>query len=334
MPNPKISVVVATYNVESYIAQTMDSLLAQSYPAHEILIINDGSTDGTLALLDAHYAHLSNVIIHTQQNQGVGVVREVGLKKASGDYVFFCDPDDIVDIELFGKFRDAVSENNDLELYYFSKRSFVESAQDRRLLRRNTAPSRQGWYEKGTELLEDLILIGKYKATTWQYIFKRSLIERFDVSFKGRTSEDQLFSINIYLNSHLCYATQQDLYFQRVREGSLTNDVKDQVLVWAGYSAYRDVMAALKPHLPAFARGQDVAIVYMRQKLNFLISQCVKNDVALPHRLYYLTRQDARDCGAGFRGGLALVAPNVLFFAKKLRFALRGIARRLRGRAG
>lgn len=323
MNHPKISVVIATYNVEEYIAETMESLLGQSFPAHEILIINDGSTDGTLALLESAYAGMSNVIIHTQANQGVGVVREVGFEKATGDYIFFCDPDDVVDLELFTRFAEAVAENTALELFYFSKRSFTESANERQFLRRDTAPSREGWYAHGTELLEDLILSKKYKPTVWQYMFKKSMTERFDVSFKGRAQEDQLFSMNVYLNSRCCYATQKDLYFQRVRSGSLTNGLKDEAFVWSGYSAYRDVMAVFKPKIHCFKHKREVAMVYMHGRVSFLIDRCVKNHVRLPPGIVSLTRQDARDCNLGFRGGLTLVAPQVSFMFKRLRVSTR-----------
>ena len=334
MSHPRISVVVATYNVEHYIAETMDSLLAQSFPAHEILIINDGSTDGTLALLESAYGGMDNVIIHTQANQGVGVVREVGFAKATGDYVFFCDPDDVVDPGLFQLFGEAVAENAALELFYFSKRSFTESSKGRRLLRRDTAPSREGWYAQGTELLEDLILNKKYKATVWQYIFKKSMTARFDVGFKGRAQEDQLFSMNVYLNSQCCYATRKDLYFQRVRNGSLTNSLKDEQFVWSGYAAYRDVMAVFKPKLHCFKNKQEVALVYMRSRVSFLIDRCVKNHVRLPPRMAFWTRQDARDCGLGLQGGLALVAPQLSFMLKRIRFRARKLAKLLRRRAG
>jgi glycosyltransferase involved in cell wall biosynthesis len=334
MSDPKISVVVAAYNVEDYISETMDSLLGQVFPAHEILVINDGSTDGTLAILHAKYSGFSNVIVHTQGNQGVGAVRETGLKKATGDYIFFCDPDDLVSDKLFAAFRRAVVENNSIELFYFSKKSFVDSSQGRHFLRRNTAPSREGWFGHATELLEDLILSKKYKAATWQYIFKKTVTDHFEVSFKGRVHEDQLFSMNVYINARNCYATQSDLYFQRVRQGSLTNSLKNEAYVWAGYHAYREVVSLLKQNLSGFKCGQDVALIYMRGSVGALINSCVKNCVKLPAHLFSHTRENARDCDLGLRGGLVLLAPQVLFIVRRFRVRVRYLSRRLQGRSG
>lgn len=88
MSVPKISVVIPTYNVESYIAETLDSLIDQPVPLHEIILINDGSTDGTLAVIEAGFGHRPEVKVVTRDNQGVGAARRNGLALASGEYVF------------------------------------------------------------------------------------------------------------------------------------------------------------------------------------------------------------------------------------------------------
>ncbi|MFJ2486078.1 glycosyltransferase family 2 protein [Pseudomonas sp. NPDC087639] len=323
MLDSKVSVIIAAYNVEDYIVETMESLFGQTVQSSEIVIVNDGSTDGTLALINSKYGHDSRVRIITQENKGVGCARMVGFNAATGDYLFFCDPDDVVSLDLFEGFNKALNENSDLELYYFSKRSFVDSSGKRNYLKRDTAPSREGWFSKGVELFEDLILSNKYKATTWQYIFKKTMTERFDVTFKGRAHEDQLFSMNVYLHSKLCYATQADRYFQRVRQGSLTNSVKDEHHVLTSYDAYRDTLAVLKTHLHHFSRKRQVATAYMKRGVTWTIKGCIRNRVRLPSRFFALTRKDCHECGVGREGGMILTLPEWHFFAKKVSFELK-----------
>lgn len=331
MVRPKISVILATYNVEAYISETLESLLAQSFPAHEIIIINDGSTDKTEEVLK-RYQELPNLAIYAQHNQGVGKAREVGLKKATGDYVFFCDPDDLVSPDLFKTFEEASRQRDGLDLFYFSKRSFSGVGEDRNFLRRDTAPSREGWYENGIDILEDLVLAGKYKAAVWQYIFRREVSSRFDCRFFGRAHEDQLFSINIYLCSGPSYASQSDLYFQRVRQGSLTNSQKDQDFVWSGYYAYREVLGALLPHLSRFSDARKFALTYMLDRVRFHIDKCVKNNVRLPDDMHRLTRKDAREFDLGLRGGVLLISPKLFYVMKAARLRLRSLSHRLGGR--
>ncbi|MBC8999900.1 glycosyltransferase [Pseudomonas sp. N40(2020)] len=320
---PKISVVIPTYNVESYIAETLDSLINQPIALHEIILINDGSTDGTLALLEAGYGDRPEVKVVTQVNQGVGAARRNGLALATGEYVFFCDPDDVVSPEMFSTLVEQVQANPALELFYFSKRSYTEVDGKKQLLRRNTAASRNGWFDAGRDLLEDLILSGKYHAATWQYIFKRSVCERFAVRLEGRAHEDHVFSMNIYLHSQATFATAADYYFQRVRSGSLTQSHKDVEYVMGSYAAYRDTLAALKKHIVSFNAGREVALNFMERNVNALITKCIKYGVPLPKQITAMTRQDSRDCGVKLHPRWMLMFPRVAHGIRKLRFTVK-----------
>lgn len=330
MPSLALSVVIPTYNVESYIAETLDSLIAQSVPALEIIVVNDGSTDGTLELLETRYGSLSNLKVHTQENQGVGAARLKGLEMARGDYVFFCDPDDVISPTLFHDLSAQVSADPQLELYYFSKRSFIDKPEGRQFLRRDTATTRQGLFEHGRDVLQDLILSGKYNASTWQYIFKRTVCERFDVRFEGRAHEDHWFSMNIYLHSQRSFATRQDCYFQRVRAGSLTQSAKDQAYVASSYYAYRDTLVALKAHIHRFSQGKRVALNFMERNVSALITKCIKYGVMLPENISSRSRRDARDCNIGIHGRVVLLLPRLIFRWRQVRQGLRVVSKSIR----
>jgi len=330
MPYPKISVVIPTYNVEPYIKETLKSLLNQKKSPFEIVIINDGSTDGTLELLNNHFGHRSELKIHTQANQGVGAARTKGLELATGDYIFFCDPDDVVADNLFETFCSQIAANPDLELFYFSKRSFIESPHGREFLRRNTAATRNGAFDHGRELLQDLILSQKYNASTWQYIFKKTVADRFEARFEGRAHEDHLFSMNIYLHSKKTYATPQDCYFQRVRIGSLTQSKKDESYVLESYDAYQQTLGALKLHIHQFSDSKSVALNFMERNVSALITKCIKYNIKLPNRINTSSRKDARDCNIIWHGRSALIFPSIVFWLKMSKYNLRMVLKSLR----
>lgn len=90
----KISVIVPAYNSERFIAQTLDSLMAQTLDGVEVIIVNDGSTDGTQAVIDEYCAKSDIFKSFIQQNAGVSAARNYGLEKATGKYVVFLDADD------------------------------------------------------------------------------------------------------------------------------------------------------------------------------------------------------------------------------------------------
>lgn len=93
MSTLKASVIVAVYNGEKTLGLTIDSLLAQTYPNLEILLIDDGSTDGSKALIET-YLHDPRVKYHAKQNGGVASARNYGISVAEGDVIGFCDQDD------------------------------------------------------------------------------------------------------------------------------------------------------------------------------------------------------------------------------------------------
>ncbi|MBR6641935.1 MAG: glycosyltransferase family 2 protein, partial [Clostridia bacterium] len=87
----KISVIIPTYNTEQYIKGCVESVLNQTYQNFEIIVVNDGSTDNTLKILDEIKSDKLEVI--TIKNSGQGYARNMALKKATGDYIMFLDSD-------------------------------------------------------------------------------------------------------------------------------------------------------------------------------------------------------------------------------------------------
>lgn len=97
-----ISVIVPIYNAEQYVAKCIESLLQQAHSALQIILVNDGSTDGSLAIAE-QYAKLDNRIelySHTT-NQGQSAARNIGLQYATGEYISFVDADDYVDEDFY-----------------------------------------------------------------------------------------------------------------------------------------------------------------------------------------------------------------------------------------
>ena len=95
----KVSIILPVYNMEKKIRLCLDTLLKQTYPCIEIIIVDDGSTDGTLKkcrIIAEDYNQVK--VIHTQ-NQGSGPARNTGIKQATGDYAYFPDADDLLDLQ-------------------------------------------------------------------------------------------------------------------------------------------------------------------------------------------------------------------------------------------
>lgn len=92
MPAPTVSVIIPVYNCEKYIRNALESALAQTYPLHEIIVVDDGSTDGTVEALKPHWNSLTYIY---QKNAGEPAARNTGVRRATGEFVAFLDADDL-----------------------------------------------------------------------------------------------------------------------------------------------------------------------------------------------------------------------------------------------
>lgn len=129
-----LSVVIPVYNCEPYLPECLDSLLDQDLDKseYEIICVNDGSTDGSLAILRRYADREQNVKVLEQTNQGVCSARNHGMGEAKGDYVWFVDADDFIQRNILGKLKriacEAPNERISMSGYYIM--SCVSSIRD------------------------------------------------------------------------------------------------------------------------------------------------------------------------------------------------------------
>lgn len=114
----KFSIIIPCYNVEPYIEKTLESIIKQSYSNIQVILINDGSTDNTLEILEKYVKKDARFEVISQENRGVSEARNRGLEKVKGDYVYFLDGDDIIEIELF-KNAAKILEEQKVEMFVF-----------------------------------------------------------------------------------------------------------------------------------------------------------------------------------------------------------------------
>lgn len=98
---PKVSVIVPVYNVEKYVARCLDSLAAQTLEDMEIVIVNDGSSDGSAKICKKYEKKYGNIRYFEQKNQGLSMARNAGIGIAKGEFIGFVDSDDFVKYDMF-----------------------------------------------------------------------------------------------------------------------------------------------------------------------------------------------------------------------------------------
>ena len=123
---PSLSIIIPVYNVEKYLRQCLNSVLVDNSFTGQVICVNDGSTDGSLAILEQYAAQYSNIEIISQPNAGLSAARNAGLEKATGDYVFFPDSDDWI---VAGALDKILTQINGEEVVYFNAKIFYEDKQ-------------------------------------------------------------------------------------------------------------------------------------------------------------------------------------------------------------
>lgn len=115
MDEVSISVLVPAYNVKQYLPRCLDSILSQTYGNFEVILIDDGSTDGTGVICDTYADRDARIKVFHQENQGISATRNLCLKYASGEYIQFVDSDDWIEPDMLeSMYKKAVEQNADI----------------------------------------------------------------------------------------------------------------------------------------------------------------------------------------------------------------------------
>lgn len=115
----KYSVIIPIYNTENYIDRCLESILSQTYEKYEVLIINDGSTDDSVNIINKYVKKDNRFHLFTKENGGISDARNYGIKQASGDVIIFVDGDDYIDKDLLLKVNEEMNKNRDIEVVRF-----------------------------------------------------------------------------------------------------------------------------------------------------------------------------------------------------------------------
>ena len=112
LENNKVSIIIPIYNAEKYLKNCIDSVLMQTYENIEIILINDGSNDYSENICKSYLPKYKNIKYFYQQNKGVSIARNNGIKNASGDFIYFLDADDTIDNDFVKSSVEVANENN------------------------------------------------------------------------------------------------------------------------------------------------------------------------------------------------------------------------------
>ena len=209
--NPKISIIIPIYNVEPYLRQCLDSVVNQTLQDIQIICVNDGSTDGSLAILREYEASDSRIEIIDKPNGGPSSARNAGISSVRGKYMYFPDSDDWIDVTLCEKAYYRL-ECTGADILLFFHRDVPEKGLGQ------FTPLITHQYPISPSRASDVIDL---PGSTWNRVVRTSFFLSFDVRFPEVVLPEDLYMHWIHLtNEPHVELIPETLYYWRRRKGS------------------------------------------------------------------------------------------------------------------
>lgn len=215
---PIISIIVPIYNVEDYLDRCVESILNQTFKDFELILVDDGSPDNCPMLCDKWAEKDSRIKVVHKPNGGVSSARNAGLAVSQGDYIGFCDPDDVINYNMYElMYKSIINSNSDCCVCAF--KSF---SSDNEISIKCIDGNEKNLVLEGKNIIEYFLGDGRnLLGCVWDKLIKKSFI--FGMAFNEDMAfgEDYCFSLKAILNcNRISVIESPDLYYYFIRENS------------------------------------------------------------------------------------------------------------------
>lgn len=220
--NVEISIIIPVYNVEKYLKQCLDSVYNLDLSNKEIVLINDGSVDDSLKILE-RYKELypQKTILISQKNSGLSVARNTGIKSSNGKFLFFIDSDDFIDAEEFEIFlKKGINYNNDIFIgnfyYYFGQG-------------KNQVKSKRHYSKHkltGVTFIEEGLKNKCFDIVAWKNLYRKDFLIKNNLFFEEKLlHEDCLFTPKaFYLAESVQFSKNYFYFYRQTNNKSITKN--------------------------------------------------------------------------------------------------------------
>lgn len=215
----KLSIIVPIYNVEKYLKHCLESIFSQYNEQIEIIMINDGSKDNSLQIAMEFVAKYPNVHLINQENKGLSVARNTGIKKAKGKYLLFVDSDDWIE-DCIGKILLCI-QADDADVYSLETNIVKEDETYLKTIKRNLTPNKT---YSGLEMFQKLVF--PFSGVPF-YLFKRKFLIDNCLYFKERALyDDWQFLLRVFSLMNGCKELNLITYNYRLRDNTISTSPK------------------------------------------------------------------------------------------------------------
>lgn len=291
-----VSVIVPVYNAADYLERCLNSIIRQSYAHIEIVLVNDGSTDNSLEIMESYARMDRRIVIFNQDNKGVAAARNTGIKNIRGDLFLFVDSDDWIEGSMITRMLELLDDTVDI---VFCDSDHAENEENAKKIGKVLY---EEWDQK--EQQYQFMLHKRMTGMLWNKLIRSSLIENVSFDETVGYGEDAQFLWKVLKNSKKMVVTNEILYHHVLEERSISHQIFNDnkfsaIIMWENLV---DEVQVSYPELAGLAKERLMsAVVYS----------------------YY----EAKQCGYADQDKLgymcAIVRSNLILFLKSPRISVR-----------
>lgn len=223
-----LSVVVPIYNVERYLRECLDSIYASDMSNKQVILVNDGSTDGSLSIAQ-EYALRPNTILINKTNGGLSDARNAGMEAASGEFIAFIDSDDIINGVALDRMVNAFIEDADADILVAYLYEYADNLPDHKIIRYD-----KSLFTKPLITLQerlDTILSIRVAFSACNKLYRQSFLKQENLYFtKDILHEDLDFTFRTFYRATRIIKSEEIFYGYRQREGSIMHTLDVRIL--------------------------------------------------------------------------------------------------------
>lgn len=236
----KVSIIVPVYNMGNSLKSCIESLLQQTYKNIEVIIIDDGSTDNTFQVCAEYKKANKNIKSWHTENRGSGPARNYGINKATGDFVFFMDADDILDPDAISILVKEVK-NQQVDLVVFGYKKVNSKGKVLNLKTYKNEVLDGDYIRKNYHLFFDLNFKKGVQGAPWNKFFNLKIIKKYDIKYPSmKRHQDEVF-----ISRYIKY-TQKVSFIDKVLYTHYVNDVRSKLMKFP--VTYIDIVKELYKH--------------------------------------------------------------------------------------
>ena len=251
---PGVSVVVPIYNVEKYLRQCLDSIVGQTLQDIEIILVNDGSTDGSLSIIHEYAQQDNRITVIDKPNEGYGKTMNRGIEAATGEYIGIVESDDWIEPDMYETLY-RIAKSHDVEVVKANYVAFDDkTGKD---IREAKMPNRD---------LEQVINsrqnpgIFFMVTSIWSAIYRRDFLHKYDIRFlesPGASFQDMSFNFKIWAMAQRAYLTMKPLVHYRKHPDQ---SIADKDKVFCACDEYGEIERYMNAHPVLFKKLEKIFI--------------------------------------------------------------------------